>query len=79
MGGSLTKIVTFGTIHFIRYSRHDRYLGCPLLGDITVFPLNFLKAEIEFRMSLQTKTCSKSTTKKALELLQLMLFGLRDN
>ena len=25
LGGSLTKIVTFGTKHFVRYSRHVRY------------------------------------------------------
>ena len=36
LGGSLTKIVTFGTKHFVRYSRHVRYLRCPLLGDFTV-------------------------------------------
>ena len=36
LGGSLTKIVTFGTKHFFRYSRHVRYLGCPLLGGFTV-------------------------------------------
>ena len=27
LGSSLTKIVTFGTKHFVRYSRHARYLG----------------------------------------------------
>ena len=32
LGGSLTKIVTLGTKHFVRYSRHVRYLACPLLG-----------------------------------------------
>ena len=37
LGGNLTKIVTFGTNHFVRYSRHVRYLGCPLLGAFTVF------------------------------------------
>ena len=36
LGGSLTKIVTFGTKHFVRYSRHVRYLGCPLLGGFIV-------------------------------------------
>ena len=36
LGGSLTKIVTFETKHFVRYSRHVRYLGCPLLGGFTV-------------------------------------------
>ena len=34
--GSLAKIVTFGTKHFVRYSRHIRYLGCLLLGGFTV-------------------------------------------
>ena len=36
LGGSLTKIVIFGTKHFVHYSRHDCYLGCPLLGSFTV-------------------------------------------
>ena len=37
LGVSLTKIVTFGTKNnFVRYSRHARYLGCPLLGAFTV-------------------------------------------
>ena len=35
LGGSLTKIVTFGTKHFVRYLRHVYYLGCPLLGGFT--------------------------------------------
>ena len=35
--GNLTKIVTFGTKRFVRYSRHVRYLGCPLLGGFKVF------------------------------------------
>ena len=39
LGGSLWKIATFGTKHFVRYSRHVRYLGCPLLGGFTVFIL----------------------------------------
>ena len=34
--GSLTKIVTFGAKLCVRYSRHVRYLGCPLLGGFTV-------------------------------------------
>ena len=42
LGGSLTKIVTCGTKHFVRYSRHVRYLGCLLLGGFTV--LENLKA-----------------------------------
>ena len=37
LGGNLTKIVTFGTKRFVRYSRHVRYLGCPLLGGFKVF------------------------------------------
>ena len=36
LGGSLTKIVTFGTKHFVCYSRHARCLGCPLLRGFTV-------------------------------------------
>ena len=36
LGGSLTKIVTFGIKHFVGCSRHVRYLGCPLLGGFTV-------------------------------------------
>ena len=47
LGGNLKNIVTFGTKHFVRYSRHVRYLysrhvrylGCPLLGGFTVFHL----------------------------------------
>ena len=35
LGGRLTKIVTFGTKHFVCYSRHVRYSGCPLLGGFT--------------------------------------------
>ena len=33
LGGSLTKIVIFGTKHFVHYSRHDCYLGCPAVGE----------------------------------------------
>ena len=36
MGGDLRKNVTFGTKSFVRYSRHIRYLGSPLLGGFTV-------------------------------------------
>ena len=35
LGGSLKKIVTFRTKHFVRYSRHVRYMGCTLLGGFT--------------------------------------------
>ena len=34
--GSSTKIVTFGTKYFVRYSRHVRYLGCRLLWGFTL-------------------------------------------
>ena len=37
LGCSLTKSVTFGTKHFVHYSRHVRYLECPLFGGFTVF------------------------------------------
>ena len=44
LGGSLRNIVTFGTKHFVHYSRHARYLGYPPLGAFTVFELKtFLK------------------------------------
>ena len=36
LGGRLTKIVTFETKHFGRYSTHVRYLECPPLGGFTV-------------------------------------------
>ena len=35
LGGNIKKI--FGTKLFLHYSRHVRYLGCPLLGRFTVF------------------------------------------
>ena len=34
--GSLTKIVTFGTKHFVRY------LGCPLLGGFNIYCLKVI-------------------------------------
>ena len=37
LGADLKKIVTFGTQHFIDYSWHVHYLGCPVLGGFTVF------------------------------------------
>ena len=37
MGGKLTKIVKFGTTTFVCYSRHVRYLGCPLGGKFLIF------------------------------------------
>ena len=41
LGGSSTKIVTFGTKYFVRYSRHVRYLGYPLLGGFTVQVISY--------------------------------------
>ena len=49
MGGNLTKIVTFGLKHFVRYSRHFRYLGCLLLGGFTVVknkPANVIQKQV---------------------------------
>ena len=49
MGGSLTKIVIFGPKHFVRYSRHFRYLGCLLFGGFTVVknrPANVIKKQV---------------------------------
>ena len=42
LGGSLTKIDTFETKHFIRYLRHVCYLGCPLLGGFTVLIQSYI-------------------------------------
>ena len=39
LGGTLTKMITFGTRHFVRYSRLVRYLGCSLFGGFTVLKL----------------------------------------
>ena len=41
LGGSSTKIVTFVTKYFVRYSRHVRYLGYPLLGGFTVQVISY--------------------------------------
>ena len=42
LGGNLTKIVTFRANQFVRYSRHVRYLGCPILEGFTVEDLGFV-------------------------------------
>ena len=39
--GSSTKIVMFGTKHFVHYLRDVHSLGCPLLGGFTVLLLFF--------------------------------------
>ena len=36
LGGNFKKIATFGTKCFVRYSWHVLYLGCPLLGSLSV-------------------------------------------
>ena len=36
LASSLTKIVIYRTKHFVCYSRHVRYLGCPLLRGFTL-------------------------------------------
>ena len=36
LASSPTKIFAFGTKHFVSYSRHVRYLGCPLLKGFNV-------------------------------------------
>ena len=37
LGGNFKKTGTFRTKRFIRYSWCIRYLGCPLLGGLTVY------------------------------------------
>ena len=54
MGGGLTKIVTFETKHFVRYSRRVRNLGRSLLGGFTVFqkqPKKDTLAKLRWRLS----------------------------
>ena len=46
LGGSLTKIVTFETKHFVHYSSDVRYLGCPILGGFTVVDFSFASRTI---------------------------------
>ena len=50
-GGNLTKIVTFGTKQFVRYSRHVSYWRCPLLGGFTVFWNQVQEIKFVFRTS----------------------------
>ena len=47
LGGSLIEIATFGTKHFVRCSRHDRYLEYPLLRGSTVFIFIFFQRQVE--------------------------------
>ena len=58
MGGNLTKIVTFGLKHFVRYSRHFRYLGCLLLGGFTVVknkPANVIQKQVLLSVGFRTQ------------------------
>ena len=36
LGGNLKKLFTIGTIRFVRYLWHVRYIECPLLGGFTI-------------------------------------------
>ena len=58
LGGSLTKIVTFGTEHFVRYSRHVRYLGCSVLGSFTVVDFSFAKSYNFIPVRIYSLNCS---------------------
>ena len=62
LGGSLTKIVTCRTKHFVFYWKHVRYLGCPLLGGFTVLgmlinyaPRLFISTFLKQRLQLSIK------------------------
>ena len=66
------KIVTFRTKHFVRYSRHVRYLGCPLLGIFTVqctvrppVQKKWKSAHISYRKNNQKKNESILCMKKS--------------
>ena len=53
-GGSLTKIVTLGTKHFVRYSRHVRCLGYLLLRGFTVQVMRLSNSDKVFAFSILT-------------------------
>ena len=49
LAGNFKKIIMFWTKHFVRYSRHFRYLGCLLLGGFTVVknkPANVIQKQV---------------------------------
>ena len=70
LGGSLTKIATFGTKHFVRFSRHVRYLGCLLLRGFTV--LKELRNRISRIIRLWSLFCSIRVY-ASLHFLQILL------
>ena len=59
MGVSLTKIVIFGTKHFVRYSTHARYSGCPLLRGFTVFCQKNMEVQTWKFWSIQRRNTRK--------------------
>ena len=61
LGGNLKTIATFGTKCFVHYSRHVRYLGCPLLGGFTVYSESVLK---NFKRCLKTFLRRNKTKQK---------------
>ena len=77
LGGSLTNIVTFGTKHFVRYSRHVHYLGYPLLVGFTVLllccrpsdPKSFSRLPRQQKISYLCLVLSRNSDRKTLQLL----------
>ena len=60
LGGSLRKIIVFGTHCIVRCSWHVHYLGCPLLGvfTVTIILLEFIRAMSEKSIENITKSDS---------------------
>ena len=61
LGGNLKKIVAFGTKHFARYSRHVRYLRCPLLGGFTVLSIDTLRQCLKLYISNSNNNNKKNS------------------
>ena len=62
LGGNLKKIVAFGTKRFVRYSRHVRYLGCPLLGGFTVLSIDTLRQCLKLYISNNNNNNNKKNS-----------------
>ena len=70
LGGSLTKIAIFGTKHFVRYTRHVRYLGCLLLAVFTVFSIEKLNLRDRYRLLVYIHSFTPTSQKYFNELFK---------
>ena len=55
LGGTLTKMIIYGTRHFVRYSWLVRYFGCSLLGGFIVLILLGFTIDREFNFRKYTE------------------------